>query len=156
MTKKSFLLRQFKNDDLEQVKVLIHKTIRFCYPLNYSYDVIEFFINYHNRANIIEYAGKGYTILALENEKIVGTGNLSGNEIRAVYIDPRYQKRGVGKTIVDELIKKAKENRLDKIVLDSTINAKKFYDSMGFNTIEKLTIKVKNSNLDYFKMELDL
>lgn len=156
MSKPLFIIRQFENDDLEQVKVLIHKTIRFCYPLYYSYNVIEFFINLHNRQNILNNANEGYTLIALENEKIIATGCLNGLEIKAVYVDPRYQKMGVGKAIVNQLLVKARENGLVKIELDSTLNSKKFYDSMGFTTINKLSLPIKNSNLDYFRMEISL
>ncbi|NJK87526.1 MAG: GNAT family N-acetyltransferase [Bacteroidales bacterium] len=98
-------------------------------------------------------ATDGYTVVAVENEKIVGTGNITGNEINAVYVDPRYQQSGIGKMIVNALLNKAKENNHPKVVLDATLNAKKFYDSLGFITLEKLTQVVKNANLDYYKME---
>ena len=56
-------------------------------------------------------------------------------ELWAIFVDPIFQRKGIGKQLVDFGIKEAKEMNKEEIVLwvfERNINSIKFYKKMGF------------------------
>jgi GNAT superfamily N-acetyltransferase len=150
-------IREFKNSDLANVKSLVHKTIDACYAKVYCAEAVQFFKDWHHDEKVLENAEKGYTIVLEKNNKMVGTGTIVGDEIVRVFIDPTFQKHGFGKLIMSKLEEKAFSLGIDVIKLDASIPAKKFYDALGYTTLEETFLELKgNKRLDYYKMQKSL
>ena len=150
-------VRVFKETDLGQVKNLIDKTI----DTSYAYYPTEF-INYwknnvHSKDSILKDALEGFTLVAELNKEIVGTGTLVGSEILRVFVNPRFQRKGIGKKIMSLLEEHARENGVDAVYLTSTPVSKSFYDSFGYQTIERKIFSEENSQkVGYFRMTKNL
>ena len=76
-------------------------------------------------------------IVAMEDKEPIGTvrlrkieENVSKVERLAVLVD--FRKNGVGKEIMLEAVKIAKSENIKKLVLNSQMSAKVFYDKLGF------------------------
>ena len=150
-------IREFKNSDLAIVKSLVNKTIDTCYSSVYCAEAVQFFKDWHHDEKILENAEKGYTIVLEKNNKMVGTGTIVGNEIVRVFVDPKFQKCGIGQLIMNKLEEKALSLGIGVIKLDASIPAKKFYDSLGYVTLEETSLEVGNNRrLDYYKMQKSL
>ena len=74
-----------------------------------------------------------------EGKKLIGTGGLfffkhNDAEIRHMYVNPEFQRKGIGKQIMKELEKYAKKNKIKKLKLNvfHKSPAVKFYDKMGY------------------------
>jgi len=78
-----------------------------------------------------------YFLVALIDDKVVGTGSLDGNEVTTVFVNPNYQQRGIGRTIIGELERYAKNQGLGEIVLNSSITAFGFYKKLGYALVKK-------------------
>jgi N-acetylglutamate synthase-like GNAT family acetyltransferase len=80
----------------------------------------------------------GGMFVAEMEHTIVGFGALSigMGEIQYLYILPEYQNSGIGKLILQELEEVARENAVDILRVDSTLNAVGFYKSAGYKVIE--------------------
>jgi ribosomal-protein-alanine N-acetyltransferase len=63
----------------------------------------------------------GYTTLVPEN-----------NELRALYVYSKFSGKGVGKALMQAAEEKAKQLKLNYLQLRSSLNAKEFYKSLGF------------------------
>ena len=74
---------------------------------------------------------KGDMYVAEDNGKIVGFGHAIPGEIVAVFVDPTFHKKGVGKLLLDYGLKIALKGR-KKVKVESTINAEGFYKKHGF------------------------
>jgi GNAT superfamily N-acetyltransferase len=147
-------IREFKSSDLADVKSLVDGTIGACYSSVYCPEAVQFFKDWHHDEKILENAEKGYTIILEENNKTVGTGTIVGNEIIRVFVNPAFQKQGFGKLIMSKLEEKALSLGIDVIKLDASIPAKKFYDDLGYTTLEETFVELKdNKRLDYYKMQ---
>ena len=71
-----------------------------------------------------------------------------------VFVNPKLQKRGLGKLIMNKLEDKAVSTGVEKVNLDASLPSKKFYDSLGYKTCEKTYVKLKNGKkLHYYKMD---
>lgn len=78
-----------------------------------------------------------YVVTAYNGEELIGFGRiLSDGYLHAVIADmiiaPRYQKKGIGKRILELLVQEAQEREIDNIRLFSTKGNKDFYLKNGF------------------------
>lgn len=82
-------------------------------------------------------------IVLEEQEYIVGFGfvDTKNGSLESIFVDPRFTGRGFGKKIANNLIHKAKKSGLYNLQLFSSLNAIKFYESMGFVAGEKTSWK---------------
>jgi ribosomal protein S18 acetylase RimI-like enzyme len=147
-------IRRFRRSDLPAVKELIYKTIDTCYSADYSEEAIQYFKQYHCDENILKGAKKGWAIVLEENNRIIGTGTIIDDHIMRVFVNPKFQKRGLGKLIMNKLEKKAISSGANKVKLDASLPSKKFYDTLGYRTCEKTYVKLENGKkLRYYKMD---
>jgi putative acetyltransferase len=53
-------------------------------------------------------------------------------ELRAVYVDPRYGRQGIGKQLLDKVEAEARARGIRKLVMDASLSAEAFYKSQGY------------------------
>lgn len=86
--------------------------------------------------------------IAKNNDKIIGSGTILiepklihdlsyVGHIEDIIIDGNYRNKGIGKLIVEKLIKFAKENKCYKVILDCSVTNAKFYEKLGFKLKEQ-------------------
>ena len=150
-------LRTFSREDVQAVQRLIHKTIGISYREVYPEEAIAYFKDYHSEAHILSDAIEGYT-LVLEWVGIpVGTGTLLGPNIRRVFIDPVYQRRGLGKLVMDRLEERALAKGISTLDLSSSLVSRHFYECLGYAVQKEEYIPVRNKQkLRYFAMAKNL
>ena len=149
-------ISEFIESDLEEVLALIHLTIKKCYPEIYQPEVVEFFMNYHSKSEILNRAKTGKILVIKNNKLIIATGFLDAHELGGVYVHPEFQGKGFGSLIVENLLKVAVENKIAKIHLDSTPLAKHMYEKLGFKLIRPAVQMIGNVPLPYFIMEKNI
>ena len=146
-------MREFREEDLPSVRRLILSTIDASYGGVYPDEAIEFFKDYHSEQRILDDATAGYTVVVEYGTVIVGTGTLSGTNIRRVFVDSLHQHRGTGKLIVRELTEKASIENSPALDLEASLVSVRFWESLGFVVRREDHIPVKNGQkLRYFKM----
>ena len=81
-------------------------------------------------------------IIELETKKLLGLCSawlvIDELQITFLAVHPIHQRKGLGKLLLSELIKRSKSLQTNKIhleVKDNNETAKAFYDSMGFKTV---------------------
>jgi len=81
------------------------------------------------------------------DDKVIGTGSIYFEykfthdlgcigHIEDIVIDSKYRKNGLGKMIIDKLVKMGKDNNCYKVILDCKDNNVLFYDKLGFKKNE--------------------
>lgn len=157
LSKEQILVRGFRLADLESVKELINRTIDVCYNGYYCNEVMNYFDMYNWDGNILKAARDGYIVVVETQGKIVGTGSIIGEVVLRVFVDPGYQRQGLGKMIMSELERQAATNGVKVARLRALANARKFYESLGYVTVDKGLVKVDNGGcLEYYQMEKGL
>jgi len=150
-------VREFRTSDLESVKELINRTIDVCYNGFYLREVMDYFGMYNWDGNILKAARDGYIVVVETQGKIVGTGSIIGEVVLRVFVDPGYQRQGLGKMIMNELERQAATNGVKVARLRALANARRFYESLGYSTVDKSTVEVDNGRwLEYYQMEKKL
>lgn len=155
--RKNISIREFKPPDLEAIKSLIYHTIDICYSNAYPKEAVQFFKDWHCDENILKNAKEGYSIVLKKNSEVVGTGTIVGDEIMRVFVSPAFQTQGIGRLIMRKLEEKAVSLGIDVVKLDASIPSKRFYDSLGYVTLEETFLEVANNKrLDFYKMKKSL
>jgi len=92
---------------------------------------------------------RGYSVLAYQDNKLVGTGFLSylqtfGDkldwELKGLCVDPEFQKQGIGREITNRRVLKANENGIYSLhALTFNFNGSiGFFNKMGFQIEDKI------------------
>jgi GNAT superfamily N-acetyltransferase len=150
-------VREIEDADFELVYALIQDTILESYSGVYPAEAIEFFQSYHSKKSIKNDAASGYTVVAESHGRLVGTGTLSGTNVRRVFVSPIQQHRGIGKVIEGELERKAASQKLPSLDLDSSLVSGRFWESMGFTKQKDDFIPIRNGKrLLYCRMAKSL
>jgi len=95
----------------------------------------------------------GEMYVAEDDGKIIGFGHAIPGEVIAIFVDPTFHKKGMGKRLLDYGLHIASQNH-KKIKIESTINAESFYKKYGFVKIKddvfiKQGIKIPIIVLEY-------
>jgi GNAT superfamily N-acetyltransferase len=149
-------IREFSREDLDTVISLIHHVVDVSYRDVYPAGALNLYKEFHCRDNILNDAENGYCVIAENDGQIVGTGTLLDDGIRRVYIDPSYQKNGIGKQIYNTLEKKALQTGLSRLGLGSSVIAREFWESVGFVFEEEVDIPAGDEQLRFYMMSKPL
>lgn len=101
-----------------------------------------------------QFKNSSWYILKIDN-RIIGFAQFSIKD-RVLYqinIDPKYQRKSYGKILYEFIEKKFKKNKIRKISLNSTLNAVKFYKSLGFKSLGKIRFELDKEYAQMIKME---
>jgi N-acetylglutamate synthase-like GNAT family acetyltransferase len=88
----------------------------------------------------------GYYSYIFENENMVELDNL--------FILPEYIGRGFGKFLLLDFLNRMKEEKIERIKLDSEPNAENFYSKMGFVKIGEFETSIKNRFMPIMELKL--
>ena len=132
---------------------IVHKTIEEIYPKYYPRSAVDFFHDHHSKENMEKQLRNEYTIILSNDNKLIGTGTLFGNEIKRFFILPEYQGKGNGKLLLKELEKNIDKNIYDYVVLDASLGAIEFYQKNYYEFKNYKTIKLSDGKyLCYIEM----
>ena len=126
-------------------------TIKVSYVEYYPEEAINHFIVYSNTADILDDAQNNYVIVIKSENKIIATGTLRYSHIKRVFVSPKYQGKGLGKLIMQDLEQNAKANNLKLVELHSSLFAKQFYDGLDYKMFKMGHVKVDNGELLYYQ-----
>lgn len=147
------LYRRMREDDVVAVHALVQRTITMSYKGAYSSSALEFFKRYHSVESIARNVREGHCILAIHDDITAGVGELLGNNIRMVFVEPSLQGVGIGRGLMMRLQDLAKENGLDELQLDSSIVAVGFYLHLGHEVVQEASLDLDDDgSLPYLIM----
>ena len=150
-------IRNYEKKDLEQLKSIVHTTIKESYANAYPQEAIEYFLEHHSKENMERDIPKGSTFMIELEGKIIGSGSIVGDEIKRVFVLPRYQGKGFGKKIMARIEGTALSNGIKKVKLCASLPSKDFYLALGYRVVRFTHLPVSNrKKLEYYEMEKNL
>lgn len=145
-------IRAFREDDVESIARLIHRTIDVCYTDVYPPRAVEFFKVFHSRDGILERSTEGAILVVEQDGNAIGTGALVENEICGVFVEPKMQGQGHGRAIMRALETLATANGINEVALSVSLPSRKFYQSLGYEILQEAHIDVgEGQQLDFWK-----
>ncbi|MBI5413890.1 GNAT family N-acetyltransferase [Candidatus Peregrinibacteria bacterium] len=155
-------IRRLKKGEEHEMQKLI-KTVfsKFVAP-GFSQEGIAEFLKVITPESIRDRLKKGNRIIFVTEEektkKIIGAIEIRDfNHISLFFIHSKFQKKGIGKTLLKKCIDicKKKNANLTKITVHASPNAVAAYEKFGFQKIGKGGIREKN-NIRFMKMKFVL
>jgi len=153
-------IRKVNTKDIKDIVNLHRKVVAITNAKHYSPKVIEEWLSQITPESVrrqLKVKATSWYLLELDN-KIVGFCQfpVAKKIIYQLNIDPEYQGKSLGKTLYDFMEEKFKEAKADSIELNSTINARSFYEHLGFKVKKPIKFKIINSDMDMLEMRKTL
>lgn len=139
-------IKKAQLDQADEINEIVSKTIREIYSKYYSNEVVDFFLELHNRDNIYNDILEDNTYVIGCGATILGTGTINQNAISRVYITPNKQHKGIGTRLMDYLEKKIIKN-YSYINIDASLPAAEFYRKRGYEFLRQTEHPVANGKL---------
>ena len=139
-------IRKARLNQTDEVNEIVSKTIKEIYLKYYSNEVVDFFLELHNRDNIINDISEGNTYVIGCEAAILGTGTINQNTISRVYITPNNQHEGIGTKLMDFLEKEIIKN-YSYVNIDASLPAAEFYRKRGYEFLRQAEHSVANGKL---------
>jgi GNAT superfamily N-acetyltransferase len=84
---------------------------------------------------VLQLIGKRAVFVATIGGGVVGTASLDGSVVRTVFVAPDAQARGIGKLLMAEIERTARERNIPMLAVPSSVTAESFYARLGFRAV---------------------
>jgi ribosomal protein S18 acetylase RimI-like enzyme len=137
---KGIALRAAHRADAEAIVSVHTRAVRISAASHYSEDEIDTWVSRMTVATCVEAMQSRSMLVAVAREaesRVVGFGQLHPQEgvVEAIYIEPDYERRGIGRALAQALEAVAQKCDLRWLVADASLNAVPFYLALGFRQV---------------------
>jgi|BioPla2DNA2_1021312.scaffolds.fasta_scaffold63775_1 putative acetyltransferase len=146
------ILRKYIPSDCEQLVKLFYQTVHSANAKDYTKEQLDVWAT--GNVNLQEWDKsftEHYTVVAIENNIIVGFGDIDvSGYLDRLFVHREHQREGIASAICDELEQSAS---VKTITTHSSITAKPFFEHRGYRVIQKQTVIRNGIALTNFIME---
>jgi putative acetyltransferase len=146
------LIRRVLPSDAERIHDLHLASVRGLCGSFYEPGVIEEWLRGRSPAGYSWGISKGATFVAQFGDAIIGICEAIPGEILAVFVDPPWAGRGVGKALLLNAWDRA-AGEAGRVRLESTLNATRFYEHVGFCQVGLSTVRRNDVDVPVVLME---
>jgi GNAT superfamily N-acetyltransferase len=129
-------IRRAKAGDAEAVYEIVLRALRETNARDYPASVIDRLV-LTLPEGVASKLEEWHAFVAVVDGRIVGTGSLSGKTVRAVFVHPAYQGRGIGTKLMDAVENAANVQSVNTLSVQSSITAQSFYAKRSFKVIRE-------------------
>lgn len=150
------IIRPFIDNDANDISEIIIECLKNLSNQFYDDEAINTLCSLYTPQHILYYSKLDNIFTALSNSMIVGTISLYGDMIRNLFVKRDFQKKGIGKLLMDFIDTLAKEKNISTLYVNSNLSAYNFYQSLGFSFKKVKIEKIGNSFIKTVFMEKKL
>ncbi|GEM_PF-2765044 len=144
---KKFQIRKFRKNFAKRCQEIIYSCIETAKKLNRKEK--SFLKKKYSIKNLKIYGGNSNFFVVFLKSRIIATGRLTKKkEIATVYVDPKFQKRGAGKFILNYLTYLTKKKNYKKVFVRSLLQSVDFYKKIGFFEKKKLSKPIRAMRME--------
>jgi GNAT superfamily N-acetyltransferase len=105
-------IRPALEDDADEISAVILRTLRETNAKDYAREIIERVEHSFSPSAVLQLIGKRAVFVATIGSRVVGTASLDGSVVRTVFVAPDVQVRGIGKLLMAEIERTARERNI--------------------------------------------
>jgi N-acetylglutamate synthase-like GNAT family acetyltransferase len=128
-------IRPALENDADDISAVILRALRETNAKDYTREIIERIEQSFSRDSVRQLMGKRVVFVATIGSRIVGTASLDGSVVRTVFVAPDVQARGIGKLLMAEIERAARERDIRTLTVPSSVTAETFYARLGFRAV---------------------
>ncbi len=136
---KKIVVRKFCKGDEIQISEVIRQTLTVSNSKDYPTEYINENIKSHSPDVMAKRAEESHFYVVLDGKRIIGCGGITGywgstteSYLVSVFVLPEYQRRGIGRRIIDTLEADEYFLRAWRTEVASSLTAVNFYRKMGY------------------------
>lgn len=151
-------LRNFKDEDIESVLNLFYETVHSVNSKDYNKDQLKAWAPKElDKLKWIESLNKNYSIVAEEDNKIIGFGDIdSTGYLDRLYVHKNYQGKKVASKLINILEKYMFNKGVESIITDASITARPFFEKRGYKVIKEQQVELRGQVFTNFKMSKNI
>lgn len=134
------IIDRFQDSQAKEVAEIIKRNLLEITSKYYPPDYVASLIEHHSPTQLLENARTQHIFVAVEDGKAIGTGSLADfgtPEIpsyfgTSIFVALEFHRKGIGRQIMRKVEEKVLELGADKITVRAAINARVFYEKLGY------------------------
>lgn len=146
------ILRKYISSDCEQLAKLFFQTVHSVNAKDYTKEQLDVWAT--GKVDLKDWDKsftEHYTVVAIENNKIVGFGDIDyTGYLDRLFVHRDYQRKGIATAICNKL---EQALNVDTITTQASITAKPFFEERGYSVIKKQGVVRNGITLTNFLME---
>jgi putative acetyltransferase len=148
-------IRNYKVADTEGILQLFYDTVHRINIQDYNQEQVNAWATVdQDQQWWIDKFSNSFTFVAVEQKLIIGFSNLEINgRIDCFYCHHAWQRRGVGKRMLEKIELTAKELNIHRLFTEASITAKPFFISQKFIVVRQQEVERRGQNFTNFLME---
>lgn len=75
-------------------------------------------------------------------------------KLNFLFVEPEFIGKGYGKILMNDFLKRIRNSKYKRVILDADPNTEKFYSGLGFRIIGKLKSSIKDRFLPIMELEI--
>lgn len=145
------IIRKYQSSDCKEIAKLFYNTVHTVNAKDYTEEQLDVWAT--GKVNLNEwnqFFQKHYTIVAIENQIIVGFGDIDKTGyLDRLFVHKDYQRKGYA-TAICNLLESVVQG---KIITHASITSKPFFEKRGYKVIKKQQVERQGIFLTNFVME---
>ena len=121
--------------DVDAISQLIIETLRVSNARDYPPEIIARLVESFRPDQVSVHLTEREVVVAERDARVVATGSLDEAMIRAVFVAPDAQNKGIGRRVMQELQRRACARSIKTVCVQSSITAERFYSKLGFMVV---------------------
>lgn len=130
-------IRRFEITDATTVSRLISMTLRVSNVQGYPEDFLSKMEASLTSSALCALANERLILVAVEENQIVGTASIGGDQVHAVFVHPTRQGRGIGRHLMEAVESEARTRGESALILYASVSAVAFYEANGWRTVRE-------------------
>ncbi|NNA46286.1 GNAT family acetyltransferase [Pseudomonas lactis] len=131
----STAVRLAQPSDAEGISEVILAALHSSNARDYPADVIARVASNFTPDAVLALLQRRVVLVATEDQLIVATAALDGNVVRSVFVNPALQGQGIGRLLMIETERRAREAGVTVLSVPSSLTAQAFYAKLGFHNV---------------------
>jgi len=145
-------IREFCEADAQAISDLIIENLKKVNICDYSKKLMDALAEYKSPQQLLRLSQKWDTFVAENETDILGVVMLDKNKIKTMFVSIQAHDKGIGRSLLDHIEALARERKLSRVCVDSSITAVGFYAKCGYRPIRKLNKPFRNIDNVVFEM----
>ena len=147
------LIRAMDADDVDKIHLIHTEAVNITCALHYDAERREAWLRGRTPEGYLraQQNGENFLVAILEGA-VVGFASWRAEELLALFVLPSRQRRGVAHSLFDECGRRANESNFAITKLNATLNAREFYEQLGFKVTGRGYEIKRGKRIYHYKM----
>jgi GNAT superfamily N-acetyltransferase len=148
------IIDRFQASQANDVAELIKRNLLEITSKYYAPEYVASLLTHHSPMQLLQNAETQYIFVAIENGNAIGTGSLANFGTpetpsyygTAIFVALELHRKGIGRQIMQKVEEKALELGADKITVRAAVNARQFYEKLGYSYRDEIEMPDEKGN----------